>query len=61
MHMVVHSLNALRVMTDFVVLQGHIVIDVVSHDLVERATFAVITLHNLMTFSFVLSWYVYSR
>ena len=56
--MAVHSLNALRVMAEFVVLRGHVAIDVVSPDLVERATFAVITSHDLMTFFFVLSGYV---
>ena len=56
--MVVHSLNALHVMAEFVVAHGHIALDVISPDLLAKTTFADITLHDIMTFFFVLSGYV---
>ena len=56
--MVVHSLNALRVIAEFVVARGHIALDVASPDLLAKATFADVTSHDLMTFFFVLSGYV---
>ena len=56
--MAVHSLNALRVMAEFIIVRGHITLLVAAPELIARATFAVITLHDLMTFFFVLSGYV---
>jgi len=54
----IHSLNALRVMAEFVVVRGHLALFVEPPEDVAKATFAVITSHDLMSFFFVLSGYV---